>query len=105
MYRHLASLREYAFELMYENEDFLSLLKVEMYSTKPREHLIECEPLSGVSHQLREDLDRILDDAMGFIDIMGVTLEDGETDPREGPKDELRKVQTILHELGKSRKG
>ena len=71
-----------------------------MYSTKPREHLIECEPLSGSSQQLREDLDGIFADALGFIDIMGVTLEEGETDPREGPKDELRKVQTILHELG-----
>ena len=72
-----------------------------MYSTKPREHLIECEPLSGESQRLREELDRIFTEALAFIDIMGVTLEEGETDPREGPKDELRKVKTILHELGK----
>ena len=72
-----------------------------MYSTKPREHLIECEPLSGPSQGLREELDRIFEEAFGFIDIMGVTLEEGETDPRQGPKDELRKVRTILNELGK----
>ena len=72
-----------------------------MYSTKPQEHLIECESLSTASLRLREDLDRVFGEAFGFIDIMVVELEEGETDPREGPKHELRKVQTILHELGK----
>ena len=71
-----------------------------MYSTKPQEHLIECESLSTPSSQLRDDLDRVFGEAFGFIDIMVVELEEGETDPREGPKEELRKVQTILHELG-----
>jgi hypothetical protein len=72
-----------------------------MYSTKPREHLVECGPLSPTSQNLREDLDFMFLGALGFLDVMRVNLEEGETDPREGPRDELRKVQTILHEMGK----
>jgi hypothetical protein len=53
---------------------------------------------------LRVELDSMCLGALGFLNMMRFSLEEGETDPREGPRDELRKVQTVLYEMGELEK-